>query len=263
MKNVSKILSKSKLIRSYRCIKAFYMTVHHPERETKPDEALKDLFAQGTLVGEQARKLFPDGALIDNPPWEFSQSVKKTKDLIDSEQTTIYEAAFMHEKCYAKMDIINYSKKTKKWSLYEVKSSTRVKDEHLHDLALQSWIIAKSGLPIDKIHLVHINRECVFPKLDNLFTVVDVTEEMRDRYFKVQPHLEKSFEELKNSEVPNVKIGEHCSSPGDCGFKNYCWVESEVPEVSTLNLPVSNKWDYFHQGLLSQMMIDCYLPNQN
>lgn len=251
MNNIPKLLSKSKLIRSYRCLKAFYMTVHHPGREVPVSEALQALFDQGNEVGQEARSLFPNGALISNPPWEFVQSAATTQELINRGEHTIYEAAFCYQNCYVRIDIIHYCVETKKWSLYEVKSSTRVKEDHIYDLGLQSWVIAKSGLAIDTINLVHLNRDCEFPDFSNLFTTTDVTKQIRENYLKIQPHLENSFRVLQQKQTPDVAIGEHCLSPGECGFKSYCWKENKIPSLSVLNLPTPKKWKYLKQDIIN------------
>lgn len=48
--------------------------------------------------------------------------------------------------------------------LIEVKSSSKVKDEHQWDLALQKYVLTKVGLPISATKLMHINTQtCSFP----------------------------------------------------------------------------------------------------
>jgi hypothetical protein len=45
--------------------------------------------------------------------------------------------------------------------LNEVKSSTRIKDEHLDDIALQTYVIVGVGLELVDAHLVFINDKYV------------------------------------------------------------------------------------------------------
>ncbi|MGI9548514.1 MAG: DUF2779 domain-containing protein [Bdellovibrionales bacterium] len=250
MRSLPKILSKSKLLRGYRCPKALYLTLHDPKKEAPVSQQLQALFDQGKEVGKEARKfLFPKGCLIDCKPWEFLQSVQKTEEEIQKGEKTIYEASFLYQGAYSRMDIIHYSKNSKKWSLYEVKSSTRVKDEHIDDITLQSWIISKSGLPIENIYLVHLNSACVFPDLKNLFEVRDVTQEVRDNYRSVPEKINHLTEVIKAEDPPSTPIGEYCLKPGECGFKNHCW--KGVPSLSILNLPkFLKKWAWFEQGVV-------------
>ncbi len=240
-------------MRGYKCVKNIYLNIHHPnlEAEITPDQ--QALFDQGNAVGEEARKFFSGGVLVDNKPWDFFGSLKKTRELLASKTPIIYEAAFEHQGCYARADIIKYSLDTQRWKIYEVKSSTKVKEEHLDDVGLQAWIIAKSGLPIEEINLVHLNPACRFPNLENLFEINDVTAQIRERYPSILPKVSQLFSTIKTDQVPVVNIGAHCLNPHECGFKEHCWKEKGVPAFSVLNLPKLNdkKWEYFNQGIIS------------
>ncbi len=251
MKSIPKILSKSKIMRGYRCPKSLYLTLHDPQKEAPVSENLQALFDQGNEVGLEARKLFPNGSAIHCKPWEFIDSVQQTKQFIEQGEKTIYEAAFLYQGAYSRMDIINYSETSQKWSLYEVKSSTSVKEEHIKDLTLQSWIIANSGLKIEKIYLVHLNSRCEFPDLSDLFKMEDVTSQIREHYRSVPEKLKTLVEAIQQESPPQISIGEHCLKPSECGFKDHCWKEAEVPPVSVLNIPaLQEKWDFFNKGVI-------------
>ena len=276
MKRIPKILSKSKILLGRQCAKALYLKVHHPEREAPVSEDLQALFDQGLAVGEEARKHFSGGVLIDAAPWEFIPSVQKTKEFIDQGQTTLYEAAFLYKSYYARLDILKYSSQTQKWSIYEVKSSTRVKDHDIYDLALQSWIAHLSGLKLEKTYLVHLNSQCVFPDLKNLFTVEDVTEEVKEHYKNISQDVASLFEGLNKKQIPDIPIGIHCTNPYTCSFKDSCWKEAQVPELSILDISsFQKKWDFFEKGVLlvdderldglnpsQQTMVECHKENK-
>lgn len=239
-------------MRGYRCLKNLYLNIHSPELEAKITPEQQALFDQGNAVGEEARKYFPGGTLVDNKPWDFFGSLKKTRELLAQQAPIIYEAAFEYQGCYARADIIKYSPDTQRWKIYEVKSSTKVKEEHLADIGLQAWIIAHSGLPLEEISVIHINPACRYPNLENLFVTVDVTAQMREKYPTVLPKVNQLFSTIKTDAVPLVKIGQHCLAPSECGFKDHCWKEAHVPDFSVLDLPnlKDKKWELFHQGII-------------
>lgn len=251
MKRIPKLLSKTKLLRGYRCPKAIYLTIHQPELEPPITPDLQALFDQGNLVGETARRYRPGGTLVDCKPWEFGDALTKTRDLIADGTPIIYEAAFEYLGCYARADIIEYSTDTKRWSIYEVKSTTSVKQEHLDDVGLQTWIMARSGLPIEKIHVMHLNRECRFPDLENLFVTVDVTEPMREQYKSVAPRITALMDVLRQPVAPAYDIGPHCLEPTECPFIKYCW--QHIPKPSIFDLPniKERKWQLYQQGIIS------------
>lgn len=232
MIRIPKLLSKTRLMKGYRCRKAIYLNIASPDLEAAITPDLQALFDQGNAVGMEARSRFPGGELVDCEPWDFVGSLKRTRDLLAAHTKTIYEAAFEYNGCYARADIIRYNQETKRWAIYEVKSSTKVKPEQLDDVGLQAWIMAKGGLPIEKIHILHLNPECKFPNLSNLFVEADVTAQLRESYPSILPKVQDIFAILKKDSPPPIDIGPHCLVPNECGFKNACWTERNIPQVS-------------------------------
>lgn len=240
-------------MRGYRCHKALYLTIHEPALEPPIDEQKQALFDQGNAVGTLARTHFPGGLLVDNKPWDFVGAIQTTRELIEKKTPIIFEAAFEHAGCYARADILCYNEATQRYLVYEVKSSTKVKPEHIQDAGLQAWIMAKAGLPLEQINLMHINNACQYPDLDNLFTTVDITQEIRDHYKQIAPTLQGILTSLREPSVPNIDIGPHCEKPAACEFMAHCWQEKNIPPLSVLNLNgfYHKKWDYYQAGIIT------------
>lgn len=252
MSKLPKLLSKTRLMRGYQCLKSIYLTIHNKEFEPPVTPDLQAIFDQGNIVGAEARKKYPMGVMVENPAWDFYGALRKTRDLLEKETEVIFEPAFEYKGCFARADIIIYSRETKRWSVFEVKSTTKVKDEHLDDVGLQAWIMANAGLPIEKVCIMHLNSECRFPNLKNLFIEVDVTEELRKRHQFIPLKLTEIFKTVRSDSAPNVDIGPHCSSPNECPFTSHCWGEKNIPQISIFNLPgiKSMKWDLYAEGIL-------------
>lgn len=251
MRPVPKLLSKTKLMRGVRCDKCIYLTIHRPELEPPITPELQALFDQGNEVGTKAREYFPDGILVDNEPWDFTGAINRTKLLLANKTPVIYEAAFAFAGCYARADILRLNPATERYQIFEVKSSTKLKDEHIDDIGLQVWIMAKAGLPIEQIHLMHLNPACRYPDLSNLFSIMDITATIREHYLGVQPKVRDLLTLLHQSEEPNTDLGEHCLKPTECQFKNHCFTEKAIPELSVFNLPQikDRKWELYQAGI--------------
>lgn len=255
-KQIPKLISKTKIMRGYQCPKSFYLSVHHKEREPRPGPELQALFDQGNFVGEFARgqwaKKYSEAILVENTPWDFSGALRKTKELLNLKSKVIFEAAFEYKGCFARIDMMIYNEQSERWHIIEVKSTTKVKDEHLDDIGLQAWIIANAGLPIEKISILHINNLCTYPNLDNLFTEVDVTEQLRGQHPQISPKLNQLFPLLKNEDIPQVDIGKHCIKPNPCVFFDQCFAEKNIPKVSIFDLPTLNekKWELYGKGMI-------------
>lgn len=252
MRQIPKLLSKTKLMRGYRCEKCIYLTIHHPEFEAPITPETQALFDQGNIVGAKARDYFPGGILIDNKPWDFFGALAKTRELIANGTQIIYEAAFEYMGCYARADIIQFSPTTQRWRVFEVKSSTKVKPEHYDDVGLQAWIMAKSGLLLEQINIMHLNSACRFPDLSDLFTTVDVTAEIRERYQTIKPTVRRIFTTITQSTIPDIDIGPQCMAPTECGFIDHCWKEKNIPSMSIFNLPkiYARQWDLYRAGII-------------
>jgi hypothetical protein len=110
--------------------KCIYLTIHHPKIETPVTSETQALFDQGNTVRTKAREYYLRSVLIDNKSWDFSGALAKTSELLATNTSVIYKAAFEYMGCYASADIIQYSHETKPWRIFKVKSSTRIQTEH-------------------------------------------------------------------------------------------------------------------------------------
>src|SRR5678810_903779 len=155
-------LSKSKFLSGLQCHKRLYLEVHQPALATKPDEATQAMFDMGTEDGELARNRFPGGVLVTAGHRQTEAALAQTAELVqDSTVPAIFEAAFLHGGVLIRADIMERvfleEGQPGGWRLIEVKSSTKVKDVHLEDLAVQSDVILGAGLTLASVCLMHIN----------------------------------------------------------------------------------------------------------
>ena len=96
----------------------------------------------------------------------------------------IFEAAFFHGGVLIRADVIERVHAADGhpgvWRLIEVKSSTRVKDVHLEDLAVQSDVMLSAGLTLVSVSLMYINTGYLYRDgpidLAELFAIQDLSE---------------------------------------------------------------------------------------
>jgi len=89
-------------------------------------------------VEELARLYFPDGVAILDDDWDYNGLVQRTQELLQQENATIFEAAFLYEGLFIRVDILE--KKGNKIRLIEVKAKS------IDSTAHQSFINNKGGL---------------------------------------------------------------------------------------------------------------------
>jgi len=253
-------LSKSKYLRGLQCHKALWLLKEDKIKPKAPSESLQVIFDEGTRVGEEAQKLFPDGKLIEFEGSTFDEKIAKTKEWLASGESTIYEATFKFDDILVMVDIL--TKGINGWKFYEVKSasdvyknkSTKIKDVYINDVAIQYYVLKGSGLDISSAFLVHINNQYVRQgslKIDELFSIVDLTEEVIGNQIEVNRQLEVMRDVLCGDE-PEIKIGVHCDKPYECDFKFHCWPDKILNGYSVFDISgliSSKKFELYESGI--------------
>lgn len=241
-------LSKSQYIRGLKCHKSLWLYKHNPELRDTSDNAQESLFNNGYSVGEAAKELFAGGVEVAFDADDFGGMIAKTKELIQSGCSVIYEATFKENGIFAMADIL--VKNGDGWDMYEVKSSTSVKEYHLNDASIQ-WYALSNAIPLNKAYIVHINNGYTRQgalHVSELFSIVDITDDVQNGQPLVLTHIEAMVSMLKG-DMPNMDIGDHCSAPYACDFMGHCW--SHIPQKSVFDLYWMNqtkKFELYRQG---------------
>ena len=240
-------LSKSRFTAGLQCHRLLWWKAHEPGApELVPGASQEAIFNQGSEVGVIAQQRVPGGVLIDFPFTALTERVEATKDAIAGGADVIYEASFFADSTFAAVDILK--REGDGWRLIEVKSTTRVKREHLGDIAVQLHVLRSAGLTVTHVELMHLNRACVFPDLSDLFTRVDVTARVEPLLAGVPAEIVRQLAMLRGP-IPEVPIGRHCDAPYECPFKGRCWPVLPEHHISTLYFVGNAKWDLEAQGI--------------
>ena len=228
----TKRLSKSRYCSGIQCTKLLWWLVHEPDApELKPDASLQAVFDRGHRVGELARERFPGGVLVDAEYWNVKEKVEQTKRAIAEGAPAIFEASFVADDVFVAVDVLE--RRRGGWNLVEVKSTTKVKEPHYPDVAVQVHVVRSSGLDVKRADVMHLNPECAFPDLSNLFARSDVTREAET----ILPGVPAEIGRLKRAmagSLPEVEPGPHCTDPYECAFMDRCWPELPAHHVTTL-----------------------------
>lgn len=228
-------LSKSKLIAFRQCPKRLWLEVHHPERR-EDSSATQASFDIGNAVGDIARRLYDPagkGELLDAQRDGFARAFERSLELLDSNKP-IFEAGFAIKGALAFADVMLPVRKKggRAWRMIEVKSSTQVKDYHLDDVALQSFIARNAGVPLASISLAHIDSGWTYPGDGDylgLLSECDLTSEALGRDEEVAEWIAAAQKTVAKKAEPKISTGDQCCSPFDCGFIGYC--QSQEPQA--------------------------------
>ena len=239
-------LSKTKLKQGFQCQKNLFFQVYHSNLARPYTSQEQSLFQQGHVVQAEAQKRFPNGIAIDVPFWDFSAANQKTKKALEENPPYIYEAFFQFKKFIARIDILELHEDG--WNIIEVKSSLSVKEDHILDLTIQKHILQECGHPVNRCYLLHINKNCHYPNLDNLFLKVDVTDRIEEKRELVEKKISEFREMLNSKKNPQIKIGNHCFKPYPCRFQDQCWKGIPTPNVFSIPALGELAWDYYNKN---------------
>ncbi len=237
-----KNLSKSQYARGLKCPKSLWFYRNRKELMAAPSAEQQAIFDQGTEFGVLAQQRFAGGVLIKADHAHPDEALEETRRAVLNGEHILYEAAFIHEGVLIRADIVE-QKADGGWHLYEVKSTSKAKPEHMPDAAVQAWVMNGSGARVDRVFVVHANTEYTRRgalDLDKLFVLADVTDDVRVHIAAVPTYLKTLKEVADAPEAPEVAIGGHCDKPHPCEFKGQCW--AHVPAYSVLNL-AGARWD--------------------
>jgi hypothetical protein len=171
-------LTKSRFKQALDCpTKLFYTKKKEYENIQQSDTFLESLAQGGFQVEELARMNYPKGIAILGDDWNYELLASKTEKLLTQENVTIFEAAFLIDGLFIRVDILD--KKGNNIQLIEVKAKSINADEHgsfinkkeqlnsgwtpyLYDVAFQKYVIQKcySNWHI-KAYLMLVNKSAI------------------------------------------------------------------------------------------------------
>jgi predicted RecB family nuclease len=218
--------SKSKYLSGLQCPKRLYLEIHSPELAGEIDEGTQARFDIGTEVGALARGCYPEGVLVEVEHFKVTQGLRRTAELLtDPSVPAIYEAFVQFANVLVRADILERVR-SNRWRVIEVKSTAQVKEEHLDDLAIQSYVLTGAGLKLDAPLLMHINTGYVYPggdlDLRQLFVCEDLTREVANRQAHIPGRLAEMRRVLTASMPPAIEPDYHCGDPYECPFWDHC-----------------------------------------
>lgn len=228
------ILSKSGYISGLQCPKRLWLQKNGASKNISNKAA--ELLELGHEVGDAALQYFGQVEKIEQA--SLFAMVGKTKKLLIQREKAVAEAAFIYNECYCQADVVTIEPDGS-LNIFEVKSTTRKKPEHVDDMAFQYYVISHSGYKINMFYHMRLNSDFVGEtgqlNVIDLFEFENVTNEL----VSMQPFVENKINELQKimtASCPNCKISECCKSPHECEFIQHCKNEQSIPEYSVLDI---------------------------
>ena len=240
MSSSSPYISKTEFLNYLTCPGYAWLARHQRHLLPPPDEGSLRRMRDGQAVERLARETLPPGITIHAR--EIREGDRQTRAAIDvGEHVLLQPTALAETGLVARADAL--IRLDDGWHLIEVKSSsvdpenlkpTSIK-KHINDLTFQTLAFRQSGIPVVKSSLLLLNRNFrrngeISPQ--ELFTLVDVTADVKKAQLAVQTQIEDAVVTLLDSRNP---------APCDCDRKtraNRCELFSHfhpnIPERDTI-----------------------------
>ncbi len=170
-------ISKTDYVLWRECTKNAWLKLHRPDiyYATELTEFEQSVIDAGIEVEGVARGVFPGGILVTGSKSEAQQ---KTVDHLSANTRTLFQPVFERYGLLAAIDVLQFDDATGGYTIHEIKSSTRIEEQHLYDVAFQVVLLRKSGRRVSRACLVHLNPNYTRQgelDLERLFVSVDMT----------------------------------------------------------------------------------------
>ena len=237
-------LSKSRYLSGDQCHLRLWYDSYERDLSPPPNASLQSVFDTGHEVGMLACKRHPDGHNIAHDHRHVRDALEETRQVIEAETASaLFEPAFRHQGVLVRVDILERLSGGG-WRLGEVKSTTRLKDVNIPDVAVQLWVLRGVGLDVREAEVVTLNRDYVYDgirlDLDALFKRHPVMDEVEALQEIVSFRVGEMLAMLARPAAPDISPGDHCFTPYDCPYYGHCtrdfvWPDHGIGELPSLH----------------------------
>ena len=242
-------LSKSRFTLGKRCEKLLWLSCY--KNEESEDLGNDAVFENGNLVGDLARSIFGDYTLISYDE-NYQNMIDETYKELNNKPNIICEASFNYVGNFCSVDVLKNDNDGVE--IYEVKSSTEIKDIYIDDISYQTWVLKSLGLNVKKSCLVYVNSNYIKNgelDLSKYFKIEDVTEKIN--LSDVEKEIKKLKSIINSDNEPNDDLSLSCKNPYSCPFFKYCTKNLVKPNVFDIGWSVQfkKKLDLYNRGIIS------------
>ena len=234
-------LSKTRYLSGDQCHLRLWYDTHAPDLAPEVDDSLQAIFDTGHEVGELARRRYPGGHLVAEDYLHVAQALEQTQEVIaGSDAPALFEPAFVHRGVLVRADVIERLPGGG-WGLVEVKSTTRLKDVFVLDVAVQLCVLRGAGLDVRAAGVLTLNRDYVYDgerlDLNALFKLHPVLDQAESLLDSVVAGVQEMQEMVERRSPPDIRPGDHCFKPYSCPYYAHCTRDVVSPEHGLNELP--------------------------
>jgi len=249
-------ISKSRYLNGLQCPKLLWTYFNDRDLIPRPDAAQQHIFDTGHEVGDLAKLLYPGGVEVAMNFDDLAATARETAELVNrppAERVPIFEASFLVAGRYCRVDVLVPVAGTDLWDLVEVKSSTRVRDVNVNDVAFQDDALTRAGLKLRNLYLMHVNTAYVRGEEFDVRQYFHL-EMINDRVEGLLPYVPAAVAKMLDIVAgpdPDTPIGPRCTTPYTCPLIPHCWSDLPDNNVTDLHYGGTRAFDLLDEGLFA------------
>jgi hypothetical protein len=219
-------LSKTRYLAGLQCPRRLWLLAHAPEEASPGDAAKAAILEMGHRIGRRAHGLFPGGVLVEEGARRHEDALAETRALVDDPSVpAVLEGVFEHAGVRVHVDALERLG-SGAFGLREVKASAEVKSHHLHDVAVQRFVLEGAGLRVPSAQLVHLDRSYVRGptgvEVARLFRREELADAIGEASAAVPGRVAELHAVLASEREPEVEPGRRCHAPYTCELWERC-----------------------------------------
>jgi hypothetical protein len=200
------MISKSDYMLFLRQPAWLWLKKNDPSKLPPVDAATQAMFDAGHAFEPYVESLFPEGVTLGfSDFYEYRSLPLRTQQAFESGARVVFQPRFEWNGFTCISDMVSVVD-GRTVDLYEIKSSTRVKPDHLYDLAFQKTVLEGNGFTVRNVSVIHVNNQYVRmgdvnPK--ELTKFADVTDEVNEIAVKTPEYMEAAKKAAVLTEMPD------------------------------------------------------------
>jgi hypothetical protein len=200
-------LSKSDYMMYLKHPAWLWLKKHDKSKLPPIDANLQAMFDAGHDFEPFAESLFQDGIKIafDNFD-QYRTMPARTKTVLDTGTKVIFQGRVESGDLTCIFDVLERIDGDR-FHLYEIKSSTKEKTDHIEDLAFQKFVLEQLGLMIDRVSVIVVNNEYVRngPIDPGAMTkTIEVTDKVNSQLDATVGQIAKALEVMESKTMPDI-----------------------------------------------------------
>ncbi len=232
------MITKSNFVVGQECLRCFWFKYNgFEDPNLKDDQALQRL-RDGEEVGERIKDTFSNSVEIPFLRGNYQKMHNLTLDAIKNGIKVIFEGSFYVDDVFVRVDVM--SKSSNGWDIFEVKSSSRLKEVHKEDASIQWFVLNQiEDLKLNDIYVITLNKNY---KRKNELDLKDVfnrhllTGDVKSNQKEISQTLLNLKEITSMDSPPDERISGHENKNQKCSLKAHCWPKGKEDINSVFKL---------------------------